>query len=121
MLFESAASGNPDGRGLLHDREVGREKFGGLEGGEDVNSLRGELGVQSRGVGASEDIATGESGRKGPSNAVAGDTDLLPGMVGRPPGLADGEEWSAIRISGCTEEVSHRSNALSEGAGSFAG
>lgn len=90
MLSDSEASWSPDIRGLLHDREVGREKFGGLEGGDEVNSLGGELGVQSRAGGVSEDIATGESGRKGPSSAVAGDTDLLPGMVGRPPGLAEG-------------------------------
>ena len=64
--------------------DVGLEKLGGLDGGDEKLALREELGIQSIAVAVSEVAAWGEDGRKDPSRALAGDSGLLPGIVSRP-------------------------------------
>jgi hypothetical protein len=90
---------------LSWDEEVGREKLGGLEGGDD-RGCRGEE-LQPTAVAVSDvaacggELAMGDSGRKGPSKAWAGDSGRLPGMVsriGRAAGRG-GDEWMTARIS----------------------
>jgi len=103
----------PLGTGWLSPLDV-LERFRELEGGEERN-------FQSSAVAASDGQACGDSGRKGPSRALAGDADLLPGMVSSVPLVAGGEEWRARRISRCTEDVSQLSNALSIDVASPAG
>ena len=76
---------------LLRLLEVGLEKFGGLDGGEERLTLREELGIQSIAVAVSEEIAMGDEGKNGPSRAFAGDSGLLPGIVSR-PALGAGDE-----------------------------
>lgn len=96
-------AGSSEGGGLIWDcdvdprREVGREKFGGLdEGGDDgiICLGGGELEFQLNVVAVSEEVVWGESGRNGPSNAPAGETDRLPGIVSRPrpPRVTGGDE-----------------------------
>lgn len=90
------------GGGLLRDEDVGREKFGGLDGGDD-GSCRGEelhpIIVVASDVAAGGELGTGVSGRNGPSKALAGDSDLLPGIVSRPDRVTGGEECITARIS----------------------
>lgn len=80
---------------LLRLLEVGLEKFGGLDGGEETLALREELGFHSTDVAVSEEMATGEEGRNGPSRALAGDSGLLPGIVSK-PGLGTGDEDTRV-------------------------
>jgi hypothetical protein len=72
--------------------DVGLEKLGGLDGGDERLALREELGIQSIDVAASEFAARGDEGRKGPSRVFAGDSGLLPGIVSRPDLVTGGED-----------------------------
>lgn len=87
---------------LLCD-DVGREKLGGLEGGDDFGWCGEELHPTA--VAVSEvaacggELDKGDSGRYGPSSALAGDSGRLPGMVARPARVTGGDEWMAYRIS----------------------
>ena len=110
--------------------EVGREKLGGLDGGDDFCWVSGEVGYHPMASAVSEEVAcgdeegmVGEDGRNGPSNALAGDSGLLPGMVSSPVrlGIGGDEFIAATRISRWTDEVSHWSNALSIDIASPAG
>ncbi len=76
---------------LLRLLEVGLEKFGGLDGGDERLTFREELGIQSTAVAVSEEIAMGDEGKNGPSSAFAGDSGLLQGIVSRPD-LGTGDE-----------------------------
>ena len=71
----------------------------------------GELGGPqlSTAVAASDEVAWGESGRKGPSSALAGDSGLLPGIVSRPDLVTGGVDRNVVRTSRVTLEVSHLS------------
>lgn len=69
---------------LFRGLDVGLEKLGGLDGGDDKLALREESGTQSPAAAASEVAAWGDEGRKGPSRGLAGDSGLLPGIVSRP-------------------------------------
>lgn len=60
-------------------------------------------------LGASDDEARGESGRKGPSRALAGDTGLLPGMVSSPSRVAGCVGCSGNRVSRRASEASELS------------
>lgn len=84
---------------LLRLPEVGLEKFGGLDGGEERLALRGEFGIHSTAVTLSEEMATGEEGRNGPSRALAGDSGLLPGIVSKPDLGTGGEDTRVARTS----------------------
>ena len=110
--------------------EVGREKFGGLDGGDDFCWVNGEVGYQPMASAVSDEVACGEDeymvgddGRNGPSSALAGDSGLLPGMVSSPVrlGMGGDEFIAATRISRWTDEVSQLSNALSIDIASPAG
>lgn len=76
--------------GLLWDRDVGREKLGGVDGGDELIG-RGGLDDQSDLAKEADDMACGDSGKKGPSRASAGESGRLPGMVAS-PGRAMGDE-----------------------------
>lgn len=62
----------------------------------------------------------GDSGRNW-SSASAGDSGLLPGMVSSPDRVTGGEECMPALISWGTDDVSHRSKALSVDCASLAG
>jgi len=79
--------------------EVGLEKLGGLDGGDEKLAFREEPGIQPTAVVASEFAALGDDGRKGPSRALAGDAGLLPGIVSRPGLVSGGEDWRVARTS----------------------
>lgn len=87
----TSSSNGEVNNGLSRWREVGLEKFGGLDGGDERLALRELLGIQSAVVAMSDDAAWGDEGRKGPSRALAGESGLLPGIVGRPVLITDGE------------------------------
>lgn len=70
---------------------------------------------------ASEEGAIGESGRNGPSSALAGDSGLLPGIVSNPDLVTGGVECSVVRTSPVTLEVSHWSKGWSVDATSLCG
>lgn len=80
----------------------------------------GDDGFHSVCSAISEDVAWGELGRNGPSRPFAGDSDRLPG-IGSSPDRVGGDECMADRISRCTDEVSHKSKALSMDTASPAG
>lgn len=81
--------------------DVGREKFGGLDGGEDgIWRVLLVDGSQPAASAVSDDVACGDPGRKGPSSALAGDSERLPGIVSKPPRLRTvGDELMVYRIS----------------------
>jgi len=83
----------------LVEREVGLEKLGGLEGQEVKLAFREELGTQSFAVATFDELAWGAEGRKAASNALAGDSGLLPGIVSRPDRVTGGEDERAARTS----------------------
>lgn len=93
--------------GWLTCLEVGREKLGGLDGGDDILAF-GELGGPqlSTAVAASDEAPYGESGRKGPSSALAGDSGLLPGIVSKPDLVTGGVDCNVVRTSRVTPDVS---------------
>ena len=81
---------------VLLCEEVGREKFGGLDGGDDFICRGDELHPTTVAVsdvaawGGELDI--GDSGKYGPSRASAGDSGRLPGIVSKPARVTGGEE-----------------------------
>lgn len=121
---ESKASSLGGGLLLYEDvgREVGREKFIGLEGGDDFSCPGDELHTAVSEVaacGGELDIGDCGSGRICPSSTV--DSGRLPGIVAKPPRATGGDEWMAARISWCTDDVSQLSKALSTDIRSPAG
>ena len=87
---------------MLCDDDVGREKLGGLEGGDGLGCRGDELqptAVAVSEVAACGELEMGESGRNGPSKASAGDSGLLPGIVSRPALVTGGDDWMTARIS----------------------
>lgn len=72
-------------------------------------------------VVASDEGASGESGRNGPSSALAGDSGLLPGIVSKPDLVTGGVECSVVRTSPVTLEVSHWSKGWSLDTASLGG
>jgi hypothetical protein len=84
---------------LFRGLEVGLEKLGGLDGGDEKLAFGEEPGIQPTAVVASEFAALGDDGRKGPSRALAGDSGLLPGIVSRPDLVSGGEDWRVARTS----------------------
>ena len=83
-------------------RDTGLEKLGGgLDGGDDGMVLSDRVGSQPEASAVSVEVACGELGKKGPSNAFAGDSDRLPGMVSSPPRVrtVGDDESTAARIS----------------------
>lgn len=96
--------------GWLTCLDVGREKFGGLDGGDEILA-RSELEPPwlSIAVEGSDATAFGVSGRNGPSNALAGDSGLLPGMVSKPDRVTGGVECKVVRTSRVRPEVSQLS------------
>jgi hypothetical protein len=85
--------------GWLVCLDVGREKLVGLDGGDEKLAL-GEVGEKF------EDAARGISGRNGPSNAVAGDSGLLPGIVARPDLVTGGVDCKVGLLSRPGPDVS---------------
>lgn len=79
---------------------VGREKLGGLDGGDEVVTTRDGEELQSpSAVAVSEDMACGgDDCSRSVSTASSGDSGLLPGIVSKPC-RTTGEEPTAARIS----------------------
>lgn len=89
---------------------MGREKLGGLDGGDETLAL-GELrGPRlSTAAAASDNAAHGVAGKNGPSSALAGDSGLLPGMVAKPDLVTGGVDCKVERTSRVRPEVSQLS------------
>ena len=114
--------------GLFLCDDVGREKLGGLEGGDEDSSFKGDVGYHPIASAVSDEVACGEEeyivgdgGRNGPSKASAGDSGLLPGIVSKPDRVGGDEVIAAILISRWTDEVSQSSKTLSIETASPAG
>lgn len=100
--IEVSKGSNLGGAGLFCDEDVGREKFGGLDGGEDVGCRGDELhptAVAVSEVAACGELDVGGSGRNGPFRASAGDPGRLPGIVANPVLVAGDDEYVRARIS----------------------